>query len=154
MHCKQNTHQIWMEKAIKIAKAVKDEVPVCALIIKDNNLISTAVNKIEKLHDATAHAEILAIRKATKLLGDWRLNNCTLYTTLEPCPMCAGAILNSRISKVVFGAYDINLGACGTVFNLFNELRKEKHVEIIGGVMEKENSELLKDFFKRKRKLT
>ncbi len=143
----QFDHKYWMLQAIEIAREVKDEIPVCALIIKDNVLISKAINQTEKLKDATAHAEILAIREASEKLGNWRLNNCVLYTTLEPCSMCVGAIINSRISKVIFGAYDLNAGACGSKTNLFSDLKKENQIEVIGGVMELEAGKLLKDFF-------
>lgn len=151
MQFEKHTHQYWMNEVIGIARTVKDEVPICALVVKDNELISCAVNKIETLIDSTAHAEIIAIREASKLLGDWRLNNCVLYSTLEPCAMCAGAIVNARISKVVFGAYDYNAGACGSMVNVFKDLNKSDQVEIIGGVLEIEASDLLKSFFVSKR---
>ncbi len=151
MQYSPGTHQYWMSKAIKFASEVKDEVPVCALIVKDNELISQTTNQIEKLKDATAHAEILAIRDASEKLADWRLNDCVLYITLEPCVMCTGAIFNSRISKVVFGAYDLNLGACGFKINLLNDLGKNDQVEVVGGILEIEASKLLKDFFLTKR---
>ena len=147
MQCSPNTHQDWMLQAISCASEIKNEVPVCAFILKDNILISKAVNQIEKLKDATAHAEILAIREASEKLGDWRLNDCVLYTTLEPCSMCAGAIINSRIKKVVFGAYDLDAGAGGSKINLFSDLGKENQIEVIGGVLELEAGTLLKDFF-------
>lgn len=154
-----NHHQYWMSKAIEATKNVgadlvsaqRTDIPIGALIVKDNELISTAVNKIEKLKDATAHAEILAIKEASRILGDWRLNSCVLYTTLEPCPMCAGAIINSRISKVIFGAYDLNAGACGSAVNLFSDLGKENGIEVIGGILEVGSSALLKEFFAAKR---
>lgn len=141
-----------MNEAIKIAKDIKDEVPVCALIVKNNVLISKAINKTEKVLDPTAHAEIVAIKKAAKALGNWRLKDCTLYVTLEPCPMCMGAILNSRISKLIFGAYDLNLGACGSAVNLASELNKKNQIDIMGGILELEASKLLKEFFSLKRK--
>lgn len=148
------SHRYWMSKALSFIedenKGLK-EVPVAALVVKNDKLIAKAVNKIEKLSDATAHAEILAIREASKELGDWRLNECILYVTLEPCAMCAGAIINSRISKLVFGAYDINYGVCGASFNLFSELRKNDQIEIIGGILEEEASQILKKCFLQKR---
>ena len=140
-------HEYWVSKAIKIAKDIKNEVPVCALVVRDNVLISKATNKTEELHDPTAHAELLAIKEASIILKNWRLNDCILYTTLEPCAMCAGAIVNSRISKLIFGAYDIDAGAGGSKINLFSDLGKENHVEIIGGILELESAKLLKDFF-------
>ena len=143
----QFDHQYWMSKAIEFAREVKNEIPVCALIVKENVLISKAINQTEVLKDATAHAEILALREAANVLENWRLNDCILYTTLEPCAMCTGAIINSRISKVVFGAYDLNAGACGSKINLFKDLGKENQIEIIGGIMELECAKLLKEFF-------
>ena len=137
----------WMSQAVDCASGVKEEVPVCALIVKDNELVSRAVNQTESLNDATAHAEILAIKEASRKLDNWRLSDCILYTTLEPCAMCAGAIINSRLKAVVFGAYDLNAGACGSVVNLFSDLGKEKQIEVIGGILELEASKLLKDFF-------
>lgn len=147
----QFDHRYWMSQALELAKKIKHDVPIAALIVKDNVLISTGINEIEILKDATAHAEILAIREASTKLSDWRLNDCVLYTTLEPCAMCAGAIVNSRISKMIFGAYDINAGACGSKVNLFNDLDRESYIEILGGIMEMEASKLLKEFFALKR---
>ena len=143
----QFDHQYWMSKAIDCAREVKNEIPVCALVIKENVLISKAINQTEVLKDATAHAEILTIREAANVLENWRLNDCVLYTTLEPCAMCTGAIINSRIQAVIFGAYDVNAGACGAKINLFRDLEKENQIEIIGGIMEMEASKLLKEFF-------
>lgn len=148
----QFNHKFWIEQALNIARQVKDEIPVCALIVKENELIAKTVNQTEKSHDSTSHAEILAIREASSKLRNWRLNDCYLYTTLEPCTMCTGAIINSRISKVIFGAYDLDYGACGSVINLFCDLNKLKQIEIIGGILEVECSELLKSFFALKRK--
>ena len=136
MQFKEFSHQYWMSQAIELAKGIKNEIPVCALVVKDNKLISIATNKIESQNDSTAHAEILAIREASNILGNWRLNGCTLYVTLEPCTMCKGAITNSRISTLGFGAYDSS---------------KENQVEVIGGILELEASKLLKDFFVVKR---
>ncbi len=147
MHFKQYSHQYWMSQAIDFVKKTKSEVPICALVIKENKLISKTVNKVESLNDCTAHAEVLAIREASKKLKNWRLTDCILYTTLEPCVMCTGAIINSRIKTVIFGAYDINAGACGSKINLFGDLGKENKIEVIGGIMEIEAGELLKDFF-------
>ena len=144
-------HKYWMLQAIDFVKETKSEVPVCALIVKENKLISKEVNKVESLNDCTAHAEILAIREASRKVNNWRLNDCVLYTTLEPCAMCAGAIINSRIKKVIFGAYDLNAGACGSKTNLFSDLDKENQIEVIGGILELEAGQLLKDFFAARR---
>lgn len=132
----------WMARAIHYVKTHNSgyrEIPVCALVVKSNELISIACNQVESLNDPTAHAEILAIREASKVLSNWRLNGCTMYVTLEPCAMCMGAILNSRISKLVFGAFDLADA-------------KTDQLEIIGGILEIECSELLKNFFALKRK--
>ena len=147
----QYSHQYWMAEVIKLVKELKNEVPVCALIVKDNKLLSCAVNQTESLHDPTAHAEIIAIKEASKALGNWRLNDCILYTTLEPCSMCTGATINSRISKIVFGAYDVNAGACGSKVNLIKDLNKQDQIEVIGGILEPEAGKLLKQFFVAKR---
>ncbi len=148
---KYKDHQFWMNEAIQLLK-IEDinEVPIAALIIKENVLISKAVNKIEKFQDSTAHAEILAIKEASNILQSWRLNDCILYTTLEPCAMCTGAIINSRIQKVIFGAYDLEQGTCGSKINLPYDLEKNK-LEVIGGILELECSSLLKEFFKKTR---
>ena len=144
---KEYSHQYWMSQAIDLARNTKKDVPIAALIIKNDVLISTGINEIEDLQDATAHAEILAIRNASNKLGNWRLTDCTLYTTLEPCSMCTGAIINSRILKLVFGAYDVKAGACGSAIDLFKDLNKINQIEVIGGILELEASKLLKDFF-------
>lgn len=151
----QFNHKYWMQRLYTIASSESamqsSEVPVSALIVKNSEMIACATNKIEKYNNAISHAEILAIQEASKVLGDWRLNDCTLYVTLEPCSMCAGAILSSRISKVVFGAYDLNYGACGSRINLFKLLRKDDQIDVIGGILELECSALLKEFFLLKR---
>lgn len=131
----------------------KDEVPVGAIIVKDNKIIAKAYNKREKKQNALYHAEILAINKACKKLNSFRLNDCTLYVTLEPCPMCAGAIINARLGKVVFGAYDQKRGCVGSIYNLLSDSRFNHNPQVIGGVMEKQCSEILSNFFKSKRKL-
>lgn len=139
---------------IAYAEAVEaynsNEVPVGAVIIKDGQIISTGRNNREETHDATGHAETLAIRKACEALGTWRLEDCELYVTLEPCPMCMGAIINSRIKRVVFGAKDAKAGACGSVINLNNYPFNHKP-EIKSGVMAQECQQILSDFFANKR---
>ena len=149
----QYSHKYWMYEALGFAKNhYKSEVPVCAIVVKENKLISCGLNLTEDLNDPTAHAEIIAIREASKTLSNWRLSNCILYCTLEPCSMCMGAILNSRVPKFVFGAYDQIAGTCGSRLNLTYELGKEKQIEIIGGVCEPDCAELLKNFFAVRRK--
>lgn len=139
---------------IAYAEAVEaynsNEVPVGAVIIRDGQIISTGRNNREETHDATGHAETLAIRKACETLGTWRLEDCELYVTLEPCPMCMGAIINSRIKRVVFGAKDAKAGACGSVINLNNYPFNHKP-EIKSGVMAEECRDILSDFFDKKR---
>ncbi len=141
-----------MAIALKMAQiaAKKDEVPVGAVIVRNSAVIAKAHNMRETKRNPLAHAELLAISKASRKLRGWRLTGCTLYVTLEPCPMCAGAIVNARIDKVVFGAYDPKAGACGTLYNL-TEGRLNHTPEVTGGVMEEEAAAVLKDYFKKKR---
>ncbi len=144
----------WMQEAIKQAKkaAQKDEVPIGCVIVKDDQIIARAYNKREMKQCSTAHAEILAIEKACKKLGSWRLEDCDLYVTLEPCPMCSGAIIQSRIRNVIFGAYDPKGGCMGSNMNI-NDVRGFNHYpDIEGGILQDECSRLLKEFFKAKRK--
>lgn len=144
----------WMKEAIKQAKkaAQKEEVPIGCVIVKDDQIIARAYNKREMKQCSTAHAEILAIEKACKKLGSWRLEDCDLYVTLEPCPMCSGAIIQSRIRNVIFGAYDPKGGCMGSNMNI-NDVRGFNHYpDIEGGILQDECSRLLKEFFKAKRK--
>ncbi len=134
------------QKAAKIK-----EVPIGAVIVKNNKIISKAYNKREIQKNALHHAEILAIEKACKKLKSWRLSDCELYVTLEPCPMCMGAIINARIERVIFGAYDPKAGSCGSVINL-NDYPYNHHPEIIGGVLESKCSNILTTFFTSLRK--
>ena len=146
----------FMREAIVLAKEAESlgEIPVGALVVNSKSeIIARAYNLRETDKSATAHAEILAIEKACASLGAWRLNGCTLYVTLEPCPMCAGALVNSRIERVVFGAYDMQAGCCGSVVN-FNAYPFNHSFEITGGVLEKECREVLTEFFKKRRKDT
>lgn len=147
-----NIDEYYMCEALSLAKkaAQIDEVPVGALIVREGKIISRAYNKRETLKSPTAHAEFLAIGKASKKLGGWRLPGCTLYVTLEPCPMCAGAIVNSRIPRVVFGAPDPKAGAFGSVYNLA-EGKLNHTPEIVSGVLQKECGDVLSEYFKKKR---
>ena len=142
----------FMKRAIELAQisALEGEVPVGAVVVKDNIIVGEGRNRRELGKNALYHAEAEAIDQACKTLGGWRLWQCELYVTLEPCPMCAGAIINSRIKKVIFGAYDKKAGSFGSVVN-FNELPYNHKPEIVGGVCEEVCSALLKDFFKRLR---
>lgn len=143
----------YMSAALTLAREAfdEDEIPVgCVITDAKGNIIGRGRNKREESHDATHHAEMEAIREACRATGDWRLTGCTIYVTLEPCPMCAGGIINSRIPTVVFGAKDENTGSCGSVINLFEERYGHKPA-IYGGVRAEESAQLLKDFFKKTR---
>ncbi len=135
-----------LEEAKKAAE--KSEVPIGAVIVRNGEVIASAHNERETTFDATAHAETSAIRLACQKLGGWHLTGCTLYVTLEPCPMCAGAIINSRVEKVVFGAFDNREGSFGSLINLASYPYSSRP-EIVGGVMEKECKEILSEFFKK-----
>lgn len=143
----------FMKRALSKAKtaAKHGEVPIGAVIVKDGEVIASGRNMREKKNNALHHAEIIAIDRACKKTGAWRLNDCTLYVTMEPCPMCAGAIVNSRIKRVVFGCYDKKAGALGTVFNLHDYPLNHKY-EVEGGILEKECALILSDFFSELRK--
>ena len=143
-----------MQRAISLAHEVKssDDVPVGALIVNEvGEVLSTGINEREKYGDPTAHAEIVAIRKASKKLDSWRLDDLTLIVTLEPCVMCAGAILQSRIKRLVFGAFDQKAGAVGSSLDVIRDARALSRVEVVSGVLEKECAKLLTDFFVTKR---
>ena len=136
----------------KIASVASKDVPVGAVILNANgDLISTGNNQRELLNDPTAHAEIVVIRNAAKALGTWRLDGCTIVVTIEPCAMCAGAIAQSRISKVVFGAWDEKAGAAGSVWDLLRDPRALHKVEVRSGVLEEECGTMLKEFFSEQR---
>ena len=143
----------YMKIALKEAKKAYDkgEIPVGAVIVKDDTVIAKAHNLKELKNDTTKHAEILAIQKASKKLNSWRLENCEMYVTLEPCSMCAGALIQSRIKKVYIGTMDYKTGACGSVLNLLNDFKFNHYVEIESGVMKNECENILKDFFKQLR---
>jgi tRNA(adenine34) deaminase len=129
-----------------------DEVPVGAVITHHGRVIGAAHNQRETLHDPTAHAEMIAITQAAEALGDWRLEDCVLYVTLEPCPMCAGAIVLARIPQLVFGAADPKAGACGSLFSIVTDRRLNHQVEVISGILESECATVLKEFFETKRR--
>ena len=145
--------EIFMEEAIKLALLAeeRDEVPVGAIAVRDGKIISSAFNTREESKCATHHAEILAIEKACEALGGWRLPGVTLYVTMEPCAMCAGAIVNARIERVVYGAKDFRFGAFGSALDL-NEAGLNHKPEVVGGVMGDECADMLSAYFKNKRK--
>lgn len=148
-------HHFFMGFAIEEAKKALslDEVPVGAIIVHENTIIGAGFNQRENLQNPTAHAEILAITEASKKLGTWRLNNSTLYVTMEPCAMCAGASVLARIHTVVFAMRDSNGGACGTVFNVVNDPRINHKLQVITGVRTDEAKEIIQKFFAEKRKM-
>jgi tRNA(adenine34) deaminase len=144
----------YMRKAMSLASLAEQEgeVPVGALLVRNNEIIATGWNRSIGQHDATAHAEIQVIRSAGEKLENYRLTDTTLYVTLEPCPMCAGALLHSRVGRIVFGAFDGKAGAAGSVLNLFESQAAYHYAELEGGVLELECKAQLQAFFKRRRK--
>ena len=143
----------FMKQALKEAQKAKEklEVPVGCVIVKDGKVIARAHNLKETKQDTTKHAEILAIQKASKKLKSWRLLDCDMYVTLEPCSMCAGAIINSRIKKVYIGTLDSKTGVAGSVFNLFEDYTFNHKVEVENGILKDECEKILKDFFRELR---
>ena len=146
-------HEIYMLEALNEAKqaALEDEVPIGCVIVKNDQIIARAHNQRDKTNDPLGHAETLAIRKASEILNDWQLVDCDLYVTIEPCLMCAGAIIQSRIRRVVYGAPDLKGGAFGSSLNVLDAKNINHHPEVINGVLEKECSQIIKDYFKSKR---
>ncbi len=146
--------EIFMKEALKEAKKAYDklEVPVGAIIVKDGKVIARAHNVKEEKKDTTKHAEIIAISKASKKLESWRLMDCEMYVTLEPCSMCAGALINARIKKVYIGTMDEKTGACGSVFNLLKDYTFNHTVEIETGILQEDCESMLKNFFRELRK--
>ncbi len=144
----------WMEQALMLAReaAQAGEVPVGAVLVRGEEMVCQARNRREELHDPTAHAEMLCLREGARLLGDWRLRECTLYVTLEPCPMCAGAMVMSQLGQCVFGAADERQGCCGSVYDLPGDSALHGVTRWQGGVMAAECQALLKEFFSNKRK--
>ena len=145
-------HSQYMKAAIEQARLALDmgEVPVGAVVVRNGEIIAAAHNLVETNKDASAHAEMLALAMAAKAVGDWRLSGCSIYVTLEPCPMCTGAILNSRISEVIFGAFDAEMGCCGSCTDLTDGVLSRR-VRCIGGIMEEECAQLLSEAFRRSR---
>ncbi len=148
------TDQDWMQEAINLAQkaAKQNEVPIAALLVYKNQKIAEAWNQPITLSDPTAHAEILVLKQAGEILKNYRLLDTTLYVTLEPCPMCAGAMLHARIKRLVFGAFDSKTGAAGSAFNLLHEQKSYPKIDVFGGVLAESCGTLLTDFFKKKRK--
>lgn len=146
-------HEHFMSRAFEQAQAARgiDEVPVGAVIQRGGRIIGAAHNMTRQLKDPTAHAEMIAITQAAEAIGDWRLNDCTMYVTLEPCPMCAGAIVNSRIGTVVYGAADPKAGAVESLFRLLQDDRLNHRSEVVSGVMGQKCGQILTEFFREKR---
>lgn len=147
--------QHFMGRALELAQqaALADEVPVGALVVHQHQTIGAAANQRQMLRDPTAHAEMIAITQASSALGDWRLENCTLYVTLEPCPMCAGAILQARVPRVVFGASDPKAGAVSSLFQLLQDDRLNHRAEVVSGILADRCGQILTEFFASKRAL-
>lgn len=146
-------NDFFMQKALEEAQKAfdKDEVPVGAVIVRNGGIIAAGHNIRELSKDATAHAEMIAIKKACEVLGGWRLIDCDMYVTLEPCAMCSGAILQARLERLYIGAMDPKGGAAGSILNIFEDYHFNHKTEVIKGIMAAECSQILKDYFKRKR---
>ena len=143
-----------MKIALKLAEKAftQNEIPVGSVIVKENRIIGRGYNQKERLTDPTAHAEIISISAASLTINDWRLNGATIYVSKEPCSMCAGAIINSRISRLVFGAYDDQKGCCGSLYQICGDKRLGSNTVVKGGVLEESCSRILSEFFHLKRK--
>lgn len=146
-------HEHFMREALVEARSAfeKEEVPVGAVIVMNGTIIGRGHNLKETSSDPTCHAEMVAIREAARYLGSWRLSGATMYVTLEPCPMCAGALIQARVDRLVFGCFDPKAGACGSLLNLAQDPRFNHRLEVISGVLEEECRSLLKGFFQRLR---
>ena len=146
--------EIFMREALRLAEKARaaKEVPVGAIVVREQKIISRGYNQVELLKDATAHAEMLALTAAEAAVGDWRLTDCDLYVTKEPCPMCAGAIVHTRIRRVIFGCPDGRAGAAGTVMNLVDNASLNHRCQITSNVLQNECAAILQDFFRDKRK--
>ena len=149
----ENTDQMFMQAALQQAQNARlvGEVPVGAVVVHEGEIIGTGFNQPIGSHDPTSHAEIIALRQAAQQLGNYRLPDCELYVTLEPCSMCVGAMLHARLKRVVFGAFDRKTGASGSVVNLFSEAALNHHTETLGGVMARESVQVLREFFEERR---
>lgn len=148
-------HEQWMRQALREAEKAfeQDEVPVGAVVVHENRVIGRGYNQMERLQDPTAHAEMIALTAAANHLQSRRLEGCTLYVTLEPCAMCAGAIVLSRIPTLVFGAFDPKAGACGTLYNIVEDKRLNHNPHVVTGVCDRESEQLLRGFFGRVRNI-
>ena len=147
-------HEKWMKLAFREAEKAfeQDEVPIGSVVVQNGQIIGRGYNQCESLNDPTAHAEIIAITSATNTIKNWRLKDCSLYVTKEPCPMCAGALINSRIDQVIFGMYDEQEGCCGSLYQLCCDPRFKHQLTVKGGVMEDPCTIMVQEFFKKQRK--
>ena len=145
----------FMQQAVELARKVLDseDVPIGALVVHEGHIIGRGYNQREKLRDPTAHAEMIAVTAAAEYLGQWRLDDCTLYVTLEPCRMCAGALVLARLRRLVYGATDPKAGACGSLYQITQDPRLNHRVETVAGVLAEPAAELLREFFRRRREL-
>ena len=150
----RRSDESWMREALNEARraAAEDEVPVGAVVVKDGRLLGRAHNQREMLRDPTAHAEMVAITQAAEAVGSWRLDGATIFVTLEPCPMCAGALVNARMGRLVYGADDPKAGACGSLMDLVNDARLNHRLPVTRGVLGAECGAILKEFFRARRK--
>ena len=146
-------HEIWMKRALALAAeaANRGEIPVGAVVVHNGQMVAEAANSKESIGDPLGHAEIIVIRRAAEVLGRWRLTGCTLYVTLEPCVMCAGAIIHARLDRIVYGARDPKAGAVQSLFKILSDQRLNHQPEVIAGVLESDTSEQLKKFFRELR---
>lgn len=148
-----DTHRRWMRQALKEAEQAYEagEVPVGAVVVRSGEIVGRGHNMVEQLQDPTAHAEIIALTAASETLGSKNLGGCTLYVTLEPCPMCAGATVLSRLDRLVFGAFDEKAGSCGTLYNIPQDERLNHHIDILSGLEADQSAALLLSFFRQRR---
>lgn len=151
---REDTHFIRLALNLAQKASLLNEVPVGAVVVHKGKIIGRGFNQVESKKDASLHAEMIALKQAAKKLGRWRLSGCTMYVTLEPCAMCAGAMVLARIDRLVYAASDPKAGACGSVFNIVDDKRINHRIEVERGVLAEEASQLLKDFFKRRRTST
>jgi len=149
----KNDHIKWMKAAFREAEKAfeQDEVPIGAVVVQNGQIIGRGYNQCESLIDPTAHAEIIAITSASNTIKDWRLKDCQLYVTKEPCPMCAGALVNARINMVIFGMYDEKEGCCGSLYQLCRDSRFKHQLTVKGGIMEDSCTLIIQEFFKKQR---
>ena len=149
----EHDDRFYMTEALKEARAAfeEDEVPVGCVVVHGGRIVGRAHNQRERLNDPTAHAEMIALTQAAAALERWRLSGCTVYVTIEPCPMCAGALVLARVDRLVFGATDEKAGACGTLYNIAADGRLNHRIDVTHGVLAAEATELLQDFFRRRR---